>query len=153
MRDIVKRFFSKTVPAGSAARESETAHDVRVATCALFLEMGRIDKTFTPEELKTILGILKAKYGLSPKDADDLIAEADQKLSERIDYWHFTHLINTHYSTPEKIEIVETLWKIVFVDGKMDQYENYLVHKLANLLNLSHQQLIDAKLKVRHAAK
>jgi uncharacterized tellurite resistance protein B-like protein len=46
--------------------------------------------------------------------------------------------------------IVETLWRVVFVDGKMDQHENYLMHKFSNLLRLSHKQLIDAKLKVLH---
>jgi uncharacterized tellurite resistance protein B-like protein len=37
---------------------------------------------------------------------------------------------------------------MVFVDGKMDEYEHYLMNKLKNLLRLSHEQLIDAKLKV-----
>jgi uncharacterized tellurite resistance protein B-like protein len=40
------------------------------------------------------------------------------------------------------------LWRIVYVDGKMDQYEHYLMNKLEKLLRLSHNQLIDAKLKV-----
>ena len=48
----------------------------------------------------------------------------------------------------EKIKIIETLWHIVYVDGKMDRYEHYLMKKLKNLLRLSHDQLIDAKLKV-----
>ncbi|MBW2563131.1 MAG: TerB family tellurite resistance protein, partial [Deltaproteobacteria bacterium] len=48
----------------------------------------------------------------------------------------------------EKIEIIETLWRIVYVDGKMDQYEHYLMNMLKKLLRLSHDQLIDAKLKV-----
>jgi len=60
-------------------------------------------------------------------------------------------LINENYSNEEKIEIIETLWRIVYVDGKMDQYEHYLMNKLKNLLRLSHDQLIDAKLKVLHS--
>jgi len=47
-----------------------------------------------------------------------------------------------------KVEIIETLWRIVYVDGKMDEYEHYLMNKLKNLLRVSHGQLIDAKLKV-----
>jgi hypothetical protein len=48
----------------------------------------------------------------------------------------------------EKIEIIETLRQIVYVDGKMDRYEHYLMNKLKTLLRLSQDQLIDAKLKV-----
>jgi hypothetical protein len=42
------------------------------------------------------------------------------------------------------------IWEIVYIDGKLDQYEDYLVHKLGKLLRLTHQQLINAKLKILH---
>ncbi|MCD6296370.1 MAG: TerB family tellurite resistance protein, partial [Deltaproteobacteria bacterium] len=79
---------------------------------------------------------------------DSLIAEAEKELEGSIDLWQFTSLINSNYSMEEKIEIIETLWQIVYVDGKMDRYEHYLMNKLKTLLRLSHAQLIDAKLKV-----
>jgi len=34
------------------------------------------------------------------------------------------------------------------VDGKLDKYEDHLIHKLSTLLRLSHDQLIHAKQKV-----
>ncbi len=147
MLDIVKRFFGKTGTDGAGASRPHSERDVRVATCALFLEMGRIDEKFTPAELDTVIGILKEKYGLSPEHAEALLAKAEKNLKESIDYWHFTNLINENYSTEEKLEIMEMLWRIVFVDGRMDKYENYLMHKLATLLRLSNEQLIEAKLK------
>jgi uncharacterized tellurite resistance protein B-like protein len=151
MFDIVKRFFSKTTTHNSSNANQDTTHDLRVATCALFVEMARIDQTFTQAEMETILSILKEKYGLSREHADALIEEADKELDESVDLWQFSRLINENYSTDEKIEIVETLWQIVYVDGKMDQYEHYMMNKLKNLLRLSHGQLIDAKLKVKHS--
>jgi len=93
---------------------------------------------------------LKETYGLSQEHADALLAEADKELDESVDLWQFARLINENYSVDEKIEIIETLWQMVFVDGKMDQYEHYLMNKLKNLLRLSHDQLIKAKLKVLH---
>ena len=152
MFDIIKRFFSKATAYNSNAANRNTEHDLRVATCALFVEMARIDETFTEAEMETILSILKEKYGLSGEHADALIEEADKELDESVDLWQFARLINENYSTDEKIEIVETLWQIVYVDGKMDQHEHYLMNKLKNLLRLSHGQLIDAKLKVKHSS-
>jgi uncharacterized tellurite resistance protein B-like protein len=98
--------------------------------------------------METILAIVKEKYGLSQEHADALVAEADRELSESVDLWQFARLINENYSIEEKIEIIEILWRMVFVDGKMDRYEHYLMSKLKNLLRLSHDQLIAAKLKV-----
>jgi uncharacterized tellurite resistance protein B-like protein len=85
---------------------------------------------------------------LSPEHADALIAEAERELEKSVDLWQFSSLINKNYSNEEKIEIIETLWRIVYVDEKMDRYEHYLMNKLQNLLRLSHDQLIAAKLKV-----
>jgi len=148
MLNIVNRFFSKTAAGGSYDANQKTNHDVSVATCALFLEMARIDEEFTKSEMDMILSIMKEKYGLSQEHADALVAEADKELEQSVDLWKFARLINENYSIDEKIEIIETLWQMVYVDGKMDQYEHYLMNKLKNLLRLSHDQLIAAKLKI-----
>ncbi len=150
MLNIVKGFFSKISSDQSNGTVQNTAHDVRVAACALFVEMGRIDETFTPAEMEFVLGIIKEKYGLSPTHADALLADAERELSQSVDLWQFAKLINANYSIEEKLEIIEILWEIVFVDGKMDKYENYLMHKLSDLLRLSHRQLIEAKLNVKN---
>ena len=152
MIDSLKRFFNKITPKNHQGPSQPHEHDIRIATCALFLEMARIDHTFTPQETDTIISKLREKYGLSQEHADALLASADEELKGSVDYWQFARLINENYSTEEKIEIIETLWQIVYVDGKMDKHEDHLIHKLSNLLRLSHNQLIDAKLKVLYAA-
>ena len=151
MLDILKRFLSKTESEPAKNVDQATEHDVRVAACALFVEMARIDEKFTEAEMDTILSIVQDRYGLSREHADALVAEADKELDKSVDLWQFARLINENYSPDEKIEIVETLWRMVFVDGKMDRYEHYLMNKLKNLLRLSHDQLIAAKLKVLHS--
>ena len=152
MIDSLKRFFNKVAPQNHQGPTKDSEHDIRIATCALFLEMAQIDHSFTQQETDTILSILKEKYGLSQAHADALIESAEEELKGSIDYWQFARLINENYSTEEKIEIIETLWQIVYVDGKMDKHEDHLMHKLSDLLRLSHNQLIDAKLKVLRSA-
>ncbi len=152
MLDTIKKFFDKVTLGDSEYSDPDAGHDVQVATCALFIEMARIDETFTEAETEAILSILKEKYGLSEQHADALLRAADEELEGSIDYWQFARRINENYSMEEKIEIIENLWRIVYVDGKMDKYENHLMHKLSNLLRLSHNQLIEAKLKVLGSA-
>jgi uncharacterized tellurite resistance protein B-like protein len=151
MFNIVKHFFDKEKAEDPNAIDQESGHDTTVATCALLVEIAQIDGTFTQEEMETVISILKEKYGLSRENADALIAEAEKQLEESVDLWQFAKLINENYSNEEKMEIIETLWQVVYVDGKMDQYEHYLMNKLKNLLRVSHNQLIDAKLKVKYS--
>jgi len=150
MLSSLKKIFAKVTEKNDEEAQPGSEHDIRVATCALLVEIARIDKTFTEQELELVMAILKEKYDLSAEHADTLISEAEAELEQSVDLWQFANLINDNYTTDEKIEIVETLWQIVYVDGKMDQHEHYLMSKLKNLLRLSHNQLIDAKLKILH---
>jgi len=143
MRDWIKRFFEKT-----ATEAPRSEHDVRVATCALLLEMGHIDEQFTDSEMEKILTILHDRYNMEPAQIEALVDEADRERRQSADYYKFARRINENYSIDEKMEIIEMLWRIVYVDGKMDKYEHQLIHTLSNLLRLTHNQLIDAKLRV-----
>ena len=101
--------------------------------------------------MQTIFSVLGDRYGLSETLSAALVAEAEKELSESVDLWQFARLINKNYSNQEKIEIVEILWEIIYADGKMDAHEHYLMNKLQNLLRLSHDQIINAKIKVKSA--
>lgn len=147
----LKKFFDKITSGASVDTEEITLHDTRIATCALLLEMANIDGKFSDSERDSIIRILKDHYQLSGEHANALIQAAEDELKRSIDLWQFAKLINQNYSKEEKIEIIETVWQVVYTDGKLDKHEDYLVHKLANLLRLNHKQLIEAKLKVLHS--
>lgn len=153
MIDIIKKLFSVSTPVESTSQKQTTAHDIQVAVCALCIEIARIDEKFTQQELDTLLSILIEKYNLSSDNAEALMSVADQELEDSVDLWQFAQLINENYAIEEKMEIIEMLWKIVYVDGKMDEHEHYLMNRLSSLLRLSHNQLIDAKLKVLRDCK
>jgi uncharacterized tellurite resistance protein B-like protein len=149
MIDLVKRFFSKGTQDRATAPQEGKAHDIRIATCALFLEMSHIDGEFSESERDHVVSILKRDFDLSDEHAAALLEASGKELSESIDLWQFTNLINQNYSMQEKLEIIETIWRVAYTDGNLDKHEDYLVHKLAKLLRLNHKQLIEAKLKAK----
>jgi uncharacterized tellurite resistance protein B-like protein len=150
MVDLLKKIFTKTTNGASTGKSVRTSPDVRLATCALLLEMANIDGRFSKLEKERIVELLRNNYQLSAEHAAALMKAAEDELEKSIDLWQFAKLINENYSTEEKIKVIETVWQVVYTDGILDKHEDYLVHKLANLLRLSHKQLIDAKLKVLH---
>jgi uncharacterized tellurite resistance protein B-like protein len=149
MIDMVKGFFGKGATDEPTVQGKETSHDIRIATCALFLEMSHIDGEFSESEREHIISVLKKDYDLSDEYAEALLEASHEELKGSIDLWQFTNLINQNYSTEEKLQIIETAWRIAYTDGRLDKHEDYLVHKLAKLLRLTHKQLIDAKLKAK----
>ena len=148
MIDLVKRFFDRKPADGIRGKNGEELHDVRVATCALFLEMASIDGEFSEKEKENIISLLRRDYGLAEEHADALLEAAREELKGSIDLWKFTRLINLNYSQEEKLQIIAMLWQVIYTDGRLEKHEDYLVHKIVKLLRLSHKQLIDSKLNV-----
>lgn len=150
MIDLIKQFFSKDPLNNRSESGPDKSHDVRVATCALLLEMAHIDGEFTDSERARIVQTLKEVHGLSDEAAAELMKVTGEQLKGSIDLWQFTNLINQNYSLEERIQVIEMIWKLAYTDGILDKHEDYLLHKMANLLRLTHKQLIDAKLKALH---
>jgi len=146
MIDLIKNFFGKSTGADESAQEVN--HDLPVACLALFLEMANIDGEFSEPEKESIVSFMKARYDLSGEIIGALMDSAKRELGQSIDLWQFTNLINHNYTLDEKLDIIKMFWRVAYADGKLDSHEDYLLHKLANLLRLSHRQLIDAKMKV-----
>jgi len=143
--NIARKYFGAS---DDATTDGKEGHDVKVAACALMLEMAGIDNEFSEKELGDMIAILKNKFELKDEDAQILIKSAEEELNNAVDYWSFTNLINKNYSRDEKRNLIELVWRVVYSDGILDKHEDYLVHKIARLLKLSHEELIDAKLKV-----
>ncbi len=145
MLDLIKKIMgSKEADSG----EKADGRDLNLATCAILIELANADGKFNKQEQDDIIKIFKTKYGLSEKDANDLLKSSNAELEKSIDLWKFTNIINQNYSLEEKLKVIEIIWEVAYSDGKLEKHEDYLVHKLANLLRLNHKQLIDAKLKV-----
>ncbi|MFT4976297.1 MAG: putative tellurite resistance protein B-like protein [Myxococcota bacterium] len=144
MLSLIRRFFGST-----ETSQPPTEHDAQIAVCALFVEMASIDGEFSRAETDQILSLLSQQPGLSAADAADLLELAQQEAQGSIDLWQFTRRINEFYSTEEKLDIAEMLWRIVYADGHLDDHEHYLMGRLTGLLNLEHAQVIERKLAAR----
>ncbi len=153
MIDIIKRFFSKQVAEDASVREGDDkTYRIHLATCALLLELANIDGKFSDAERHNIISVFKRDYKLSDEDISQIMEASEKELTTSIDLWRFTNFINQNYALEQKIQIVETVWKVAYADGTLDKHEDYLAHKIAALLRLSHGQLIESKLKVLNAA-
>jgi Uncharacterized protein conserved in bacteria len=148
----LKNFFQIPDPDKPVDKES-MEKKIQIATCALFLEIANSDEHFSEEERSTIIEILNNEFSLSEDEVHALIEKSEHTLDESIDLWQFTNLINQNFSDEDKIKILENLWRIIYADEKLDAHEDYLAHKIANLLRLPHKTLIETKLKVNKHEK
>jgi uncharacterized tellurite resistance protein B-like protein len=134
------------------AGEEETASagsDKRllVATAVILLEVALSDDEYTESERELIVKILREKFGLDDESVDELIRISEEQRRESIDLWYFTEIINSRYDSEEKFRVMEMVWQVIYADGRLDKYEDHIVHKLARILHISHARMIEAKMK------
>ena len=123
-----------------------TKHDpLRIATAAILLDIAYADGDFSPAEDGNVVGFLVDRFGLSAEETRELLGAADDIRKKTVDHFALTHYIRKNSPLADRIDIVKTMWRIVYSDGKLTEYEVYLVRKLADLLGLEHHVMIDAK--------
>jgi uncharacterized tellurite resistance protein B-like protein len=143
MIESIRRFFARTMqpdaaaPAASneAAAEAERQR-LHVAACALLLELAYADDTFTESERGHVTAAVRRHLALDDAAAGELIALAEEERRNAIDLYQFTSLIRDQYDVGQKTLLAEIMWGVVLADGEIHADEDYLLRKIANLLDL-----------------
>ena len=124
-------------------------HDpLPLATAAILLDIAYADGEFSPSEDGDVVGFLKRAFTLDEESVRELLKAADELRAQTIDNYALTNFIRRNVPLSDRIDIVKTMWRVVYADGRLTDYENYLVRKLADLLGIEHHVMIEAKVAV-----
>jgi len=151
MLNQIKLFFEQHL--ALSGPQDSLEEKLQIATIALFLEMMYMDDRAEPAEQEIILSLIHQNFSSTAEQTSSLIELAEQQRKQATDYFQFTSLINKEYSLEQKIRLIESLWKIAFIDGLLDMNEEYLVRKIADLLHVPHTDFIMAKIRVEPERK
>lgn len=146
---MLRGLIGKLLEPGESRDDTEShAERIQVATCVLLLEVAHTDGDFSEMEELLVRDLLQERFGLSGEATAELLDLSHHKREESLDLYQFAQQIHETFTLEEKLEVLEALWRIVYADGVLDKYEDALMRKLGSLLRVSHQQMIEAKLKV-----
>ena len=147
MLDIVKKILGKKGTEGTDHAQKTLNADV--ALCVLLLEAAHADGECSQEEKQHLMDTLAQKFNMPEAEIEELVSMSYSKRDEAVDVFTFTRYMNTHFSKDEKLEVMESVWRIIHADGFLESHEDHFAHKLANLLRLTHKELIDCKVRTR----
>ena len=144
MLESIKRFFENLAPEATQTVE-EKQHAIHLAVSVLLVEMSRMDGKVSGIEIDQLHQLLEKQFQLSAQEKKDLTDLASQELDNSTDYYQFTSVINEHFEHQQKIDLIEYLWQIAFVDGKLDAHEEHYLRKIHSLLHVSHKDFMKTK--------
>ena len=114
---------------------------------ALLIHAAKIDENFENEE-KNIITQALLKLGAKIQDIEDIIQQG-KKLEENANQiLDFTKEVK-NMEEKKKVEIIETLWKIIYSNKDADIYETNLMRRLAGLLYIDNKIMGDIKEKIK----
>lgn len=141
MLDTVRRFFSE-LSGGDETRRAFGDGDYRVAAAALLVHVVTIDGRIQPAERTKLHSVLKYRFDLGDETTDELIAEATKVEGESVDLYQFTSLLNRELDDTGRRRIIEMMWELIYADGHVNEFEDNLVWRVADLLNVSPRERI-----------
>ncbi|HEX9885780.1 MAG TPA: TerB family tellurite resistance protein [Longimicrobiales bacterium] len=148
MLDAIRSFFNRTMVPPPDADPAARTKDIRLAACALLLELAYADEEFTKDERAHLRNAVRRQWDLDDHGADELIRMAEKSRAEAVDLWQFTTLVKEHYSLGQKMVLAEIMWGLVYSDGDRGSEEDYVMRKICGLLDLKPGYLSEARRRV-----
>ena len=121
-----------------------------IAVTALLVEAALIDGNFDKNEKDTIVSIIKNTFSLKDeKEIRKTIKTVQEDIENHGDLVTYTRTIKENWNINERVNIIEMMWKVCLVDGKIEPYEDMLIRRVAGLIYVSDKDRGLAKRKVQ----
>jgi uncharacterized tellurite resistance protein B-like protein len=151
MLDAIKSFLSDLT--GEAGKRDLDEGEDRLAAAALLYHATAVDGEVSGEERKILANLLMRQFELDADEAATLLAEAEQADKEAVDLYGFTSVLKRRLDEADRERIVEMMWKLVYADGNVHEFEDNLIWRVAELLAVPSQTRIRLKQAVRDASR
>lgn len=146
MLDTFRSFLAELTGAPRQDRFEE--NDYRLAAAALLVHVSTVDGMISEAERKKLRAVIKHRFNLDDPATDELIDEATRVEGEAVDLYRFTSLINRALDEDGKRRIVEMVWELIYADGKVSEFEDNVVWRVADLLHISTRERVELRQQV-----
>jgi uncharacterized tellurite resistance protein B-like protein len=132
LRDLTDRLLGEDQHAKKLRDE-----ELQLAAAALLVHASVVDGHADPEEQRKIKSLLQDRFNLGEDEFNRILDEAEAWERDSVDLYSFTSVLCRELDQEGRQRIVEMLWEIVLADGVLDEFEDDLVSRGAELLGVS----------------
>jgi uncharacterized tellurite resistance protein B-like protein len=136
-------------PAERQKAQKRTVDALQLAQAALLFHVIAADGVVYEAEKARLARILEEKFNLGADAAQELIEQARQADADAVDLYAFTRVLKRELPPEAKFAIVRDLWEMVYADGQLHEFEDNIVWRVAELLEVSARDRMELKRMVR----
>jgi uncharacterized tellurite resistance protein B-like protein len=114
----------------------------------LMARVAYVDRQVSEKEYDKMKTALSKCWSIGDQEAAVVIEVAVSEISKDLDYYRLSREFFESTSEPERVCFLDVLYAVADGDGRVSFEEIEEIRTIANMLKLTHQQFIDAKLKI-----
>ena len=118
-----------------------------IKIASLLIHAAKIDENFSKEE-EVIISKALLKIGADQDNLENILKEGKEIEENSNQILDFTREVK-NMDDKKKIEIIETLWRIIYSNKEADMFETNLMRRLAGLLYIDNKIMGDIKEKIK----
>ena len=134
MINRIKGFFVERDARPSGQGAHHTVDELHLASAALLVHAACVDTVFDEAERRKILDLVRDRLDLTGEEAQSLLSAAETAVGNSVQLLGFTRAIKDRFSYDERVELIEMLWEVVYIDGHLDEYESQLMRRIGGLI-------------------
>jgi uncharacterized tellurite resistance protein B-like protein len=152
MFKTLKDLFDSLMPPEGAADPASDEHALQLATAVMLVEVMRADASIDGAERQLVHAALVDRFGLGADEARLLTELAEVRAREATDLFAFTSRINERFDMPDKLRMIEHMWRVAYADGHLSAHERHVMWRIADLLHVPQGAYVHARLRAEQAA-
>lgn len=135
MLNVLRNFIAELT--GEAPTRQFGENDHRLAAAALLYHVVAVDGEVSEAERVRLHELLKARYRLDEAATEDLVRAAVEADDEAVDFYRFTSVLKAQLDEIDREQIVAMMWDLVYADGRLTEFEDNAIWRVADLLGVS----------------
>lgn len=153
MFDALRRFVSEIAgedPAYVAEAGEDQAH---VAVAALLAFLVEADGEVDDKDRALLERVLADHFKLDRSQARALARQGLDEEESAVDFYAFTSRLNRALDETGRREVVRMMWEVVLADGRIDELEDNVLWRVADLLGIRDRERVELKLATQAKLK
>ncbi|MFG1480753.1 TerB family tellurite resistance protein [Xanthobacter sp. V4C-4] len=141
--------FITDITGGRRDTAAFSPDDYRLAAAALLVHVITVDGVVKEAERIVLKRVLEQRFSLTGAESDALVELAIAKDAEAVDLYAFTSVLNRALDDEGRRRIVEMMFEVAFADGTLTEFEDNLVWRAAELLNVDTRDRVEIRREIR----
>jgi uncharacterized tellurite resistance protein B-like protein len=141
----LKTFISTLV---EHERQAPAVSKLQLATAALLTRVATVHSEMSQARRAQLHAVLRSHFDLDDLATAKLLEESAAVDRTAVDLFQFTRQLNQLLNDDGRRRLVRMMWKVVYADGKVNELEDNIIWRVADLLGVSTRQRVELRQQI-----